>query len=61
MSGDEAKAKAWARRAGNHHEWRISASESGEKMHGVVDTRGFANEFQADMYIRGEKRRKEAE
>jgi uncharacterized protein with PIN domain len=50
MTADEAKAKAWVRRAGNHHEWRISASESGEKLLGIVDTRGFADEFQTEQY-----------
>jgi len=50
MTIEEAQSKAWANRALNSHEWRISPSESGEKMHGIVDTRGFANEFQTQQY-----------
>jgi hypothetical protein len=54
MTAEEAQAKAWASRAMNNHEWRISPSESGEKVHGIVDTRGFASEFKAQQYNRGE-------
>jgi hypothetical protein len=59
MTAEEAQEKAWARRAERSHEWRLTNSK--EECHGIVDTRGFASEFQADMYIRNEKRRKEAE
>jgi hypothetical protein len=59
MTAEEAQAKAWARRAERSHEWRLMNTK--EECHGIVDTRGFANEFQTEMYIRHEKRRKEAE
>jgi len=59
MTADEAEKKAWERRAERSHQWRVTRTK--EECHGVVDTRGFANEFQTDMYIRNKKLRKEAE
>jgi hypothetical protein len=51
MTAEEAMTKAWARRAGNHHEWRVTGTD--EKLHGIVDTRGFANDFQTEQYNKG--------
>ena len=51
MSAEEAQQKSWARRAMNNHEWRVT--ESDEKLHGIVDTRGFASDFQTQQYSRG--------
>lgn len=51
MTAEEAQQKAWARRAMNSHEWRSAGSS--EEMHGIVDTRGFANEWQTECYKRG--------
>lgn len=51
MTPEEAKQKAWAERFANYHEWKISGNE--ETMHGVVGTRGFANDFRAEEYKKG--------
>jgi hypothetical protein len=48
MTAEEAKIKAWSARFMNNHEWRISGSS--EEMHGIVDTRGFANDWQTKCY-----------
>lgn len=50
MTPEEAKQKAWAERFANYHEWKTSGNE--ETMHGVVETRGFANEFQTKNYVK---------
>lgn len=51
MTAEEAQQKAWASRALNNHEWRVTGSD--EKMHGIVDTRGFASDFKTQQYSRG--------
>lgn len=51
MTAEEATAKAWARRTDNNHEWRTTAAT--QHMHGIVDTRGFANEFKTQQYNKG--------
>ena len=51
MDPEEAKRIAWSKRAESCHEWRLSGSD--ETMHGVVGTRGIANEFQTSQYRKG--------
>ena len=48
MTAEEAVSKAWARCSENSHEWKLTYSQ--QHMHGVVDTRGFANEFKTKEY-----------
>jgi hypothetical protein len=52
MTAEEATAKAWARRGENNHEWKLTDVD--QKMHGIVDTRGFATKFKAQQYNKGE-------
>ena len=51
MDREEAEQIARSKIGENCHEWRPSASE--EIMHGVVGTRGMANEFQTSQYRKG--------
>lgn len=51
MDPEEAKRIAWSKRYENCHEWRPSASE--ETMHGVIGTRGMANDWQTSQYRKG--------
>lgn len=51
MDREEAEKIAKSKIGENCHEWRPSASE--EVVHGVVGTRGMANEFQTSQYRKG--------
>ena len=50
MTAEEALKRAWARRSERSHEWRLKDTK--EECHGIVDTRGFANEWQTTQYKR---------
>ena len=51
MDPREAEQIARSKIGENCHEWRPSGSE--ETMHGVIGTRGIANEFQTSQYRKG--------
>jgi hypothetical protein len=51
MDPEEAKRIAKSKIGENCHEWRPSGSE--ETMHGVIGTRGMANDWQTSQYRKG--------